>query len=109
MFGLGVEDPVYRLDVAGAVNAEMLCLAEDCRTTWPEPPVIETPEPVLVFDNCRSIDIYNKNCNDTPGCSVNGNRVIFNPSPGWIVVGFNFNSSDYGDSFKVCQLSLQLD
>jgi len=102
-FGIAQEDPQYELDVAGEINTNTLCIEEDCRSAWPATP----PTPTLVFTDCRWIDVYNKNCNGTPGCSVNGNRVIFNGPPGWVVMGFNFNSSDFGDAFKVCKILIQ--
>lgn len=33
--GIGTATPVYTLDVVGAVNGSSLCIAGDCKTTWP--------------------------------------------------------------------------
>jgi len=33
--GIGTSSPAYKLDVDGDINGDELCIAGDCRTTWP--------------------------------------------------------------------------
>lgn len=33
--GIGTVSPTYKLDVAGSANAQQLCIAGDCKSSWP--------------------------------------------------------------------------
>ncbi len=60
----------------------------------------------ISYHDCRIVNIHDKNCGGVPGCSISGDRVKLNLPAPWVVTGGNWNSPDYTDSIRVCQMRI---